>query len=83
MMQVALLGSSTFDVNQVELSSLNLHRAHPVNISVQDINNDGVPDLLLGFRGAEVRLSPQATHARIVGWFKNSRSFVGEAQLSR
>jgi hypothetical protein len=83
MMQVALLGSSTFDVNQVELSSLNLHGAHPVNISVQDINNDGVPDLLLGFRSAEVRMSPRATHARLVGWLKNSRSFVGEAQLSR
>jgi hypothetical protein len=83
MMHVALLGSSTFDVNQVELSSLNLHGAHLASISVQDVNNDGIPDLLLEFRSADVHISPQATQLRLTGWLKNSRSFVGEAQLSR
>jgi len=61
----------------VELSSLNLHGAHPVDISVQDVNNDGIPDLLLEYRSADVHISPRATHVRLTGWLKNSRSICG------
>jgi hypothetical protein len=80
--QVALLGSSTFDASQVDQLSLSLHGASPVNISLQDVNNDGIPDLLLEFRGSDVGISPRAMRVRLTGWLKNSRSFVGEAQLA-
>src|SRR5260370_22508762 len=80
--QLALPGSSTFDVSQVDLASLTLHGAHATNVSVEDVNGDGVPDLLLEFPTADVQISPQATHVRLSGWLKNSRSFVGEVQLS-
>ena len=79
--QLALLGSTNFDVNQVELSSLSLHGAHPVTISVEDVNNDGIPDLLLEFHMADAQLSARATRLRLSGWLKNSRAFVGEAEI--
>jgi hypothetical protein len=78
--QLALLGSAAFDANQVDLNSLSLHGAHPASITVSDVNNDGIPDLLLEFQGSEVHVSPRATHVRLTGWLKNSRSFVGEAR---
>ena len=80
--QLALMGSSSFDVSQVDPASLTLHGAHPTNISAEDVNGDGLPDLLLEFPTADVQLSARATHARLTGWLENSRSFVGEAQLS-
>ena len=81
-LQIAVLGSPRLDVNQVELSSLTFHGARPTNISVQDVNNDGISDLLVQFRGSEVRLAPNATRFRLTGWLKNSRTFVGEAEWS-
>jgi hypothetical protein len=80
--QLALLGSVAFDVNQVELSSLNLHGAHPVSISLEDVNNDGIPDLLLEFQVADAQTSARATHVRLSGWLKNSRTFVGETEMT-
>ena len=81
-LQMALAGSASLDVNQVELSSLSFHGARPANITVEDVNNDGIPDLLLQFRRSEVRWPPNAARVRLTGWLKNSRSFVGEAELS-
>jgi hypothetical protein len=77
---LALLGSAHFDVDQVDLSSLSFHGAHPVSVSVQDVNGDGVLGLLLEFNTAKIRISPRATHVRLTGWLKNSRSFVAEAE---
>lgn len=80
--QMALLGSASLDVNQVEPSSLSFHGARPSNIAIQDVNNDGIPDLLLQFQRSEVRLAPYATRVRLTGWLKNSRAFVGEDRIT-
>ena len=80
--QLALLGSANFDVTQVDLPSLSLHGAHPVAIAVEDVNNDGIPDLLLEFHGADAQISPRATHLRLNGWLKNSRTFVVETEMA-
>ena len=82
MVQMALLGSSSFDVSQIEPTSLSFHGARPSDISIQDVNNDGIPDLLLQFRNPDVRLSPSATRVRVTGWLENSRAYVGESELS-
>jgi len=79
---VALLNTDDFDVNQVDLSSLRLHHAKPVSTMLQDVNGDGVPDLVIWFRGSEVQLSTLATRARITGWLKNSQVFVGESDIT-
>ena len=76
--KVALLGSERFDVNQVDVTSLHFHGARPIDVSFADVNDDGIPDLLLGFLGADVHLSPHVTRVRMNGWLKNSRAFMGE-----
>jgi hypothetical protein len=65
-------------VSEVDLSSLRLHRAQPVNTTFRDVNADGKPDLVAEFRGSDVRLAKEATRARIAGWLKNSQAFFGE-----
>lgn len=79
--QVALLGGSTFDVSQVELSSLKFAHAAPLNIVVRDVNADGIPDLLLVFDTSQLKFSATATMGRLSGWLKNSQAFFGEAQI--
>jgi hypothetical protein len=54
--QLVRLGSSVFDVNQVELASLNVEGARPYDVSVQDVNNDGILDLVLLLHESEIRL---------------------------
>jgi hypothetical protein len=76
--KVALLGSERFDVNQVDVTSLHFHGARPIDVSFADVNDDGIPDLLLEFLSADVHLSPHATRVRMTGWLKNSRAFTGE-----
>jgi FG-GAP repeat len=49
---VAQLGSEHLDVNLIDQSSLRFHGAKPSSIQVTDVNNDGIPDLLLGFPSA-------------------------------
>jgi hypothetical protein len=78
---VALLATGDFDPHQVDLSSLYFHHAKPVNTWFEDVNNDGMPDLVMQFRGSEVRLSKQATKAHLTGWLKNSQAFVGERDI--
>jgi hypothetical protein len=78
--QVVLLGLAEFDVNQIEPSSLNLHGARPTAIFIEDVNGDGIPDVLLQFRGGDVHLSTNVTGVRLIGWLKNSRRFVAEAK---
>ena len=79
---VALLATDDFDVKEVDLSSLQFHGARPVNTWFQDVNGDGVPDLVIQFLGAQVRLSKNATRAHLTGWLKNSQAFVGEEKVT-
>jgi hypothetical protein len=78
MVQVALLGDPAFDVSQVDVSSLKFIGAAPVRTTELDVNADGIPDLLLTFDAAKLRLSPDSSTGRLSGWLKNSQAFVGE-----
>ena len=75
---VALLGSSDFDVGEVELASLEFHGAQLVGSMIQDFDGDGKPDLLATFEMRKMKLHPSATSARLSGWLKNSQVFIGE-----
>ena len=79
--QVALLGDRTFDVSQVDLSSLKFAGTPPINATSRDVNADGVPDLLLSFDKAKLKLTPHSTIGRLSGWMKNSQAFSGEQQI--
>jgi len=52
-----------------------------VSTSLPDVNGDGLPDLLVTFEMAEVKLVPQARSARLTGWLKSSQAFVGEDKI--
>jgi hypothetical protein len=79
--QVVLLGNADFNVNDVDLTSLNFHGARAMSREFRDVNNDGIPDLVIRFRGPETRLSQLATKGRLSGWLGNSRAFVGENEI--
>jgi hypothetical protein len=79
--RVALLGADRFDVNDVDTSSLALHGAKAIGVSIQDINNDGKPDLVATFDSASVKVHPRASVARVTGWLKNSQAFFGEDKI--
>jgi hypothetical protein len=57
LVRLVIFGGSGFDVNEVDPTSLELHRAKPVSLQIQDVNNDGVADLIAGFRLSDVRLA--------------------------
>jgi len=79
--RVALLGATNFDVSQVDTSSLVFHGAKALGVATDDVNHDGIPDLVATFDSAEVKLHPQATVARLAGWTKNGQSFSGEDNI--
>jgi hypothetical protein len=56
MIPVALFGSAGFDVTQVDVSSVVFAGAHAANYSLQDINGDGIQDMILQFRTQETNL---------------------------
>jgi hypothetical protein len=76
--RVALLGVANFDASQVDTSSLAFHGAKALSVVTEDVNHDGIPDLVATFHSSEVKLQPHATVARLTGWTKNGRSFSGE-----
>jgi hypothetical protein len=77
---LALLGAPNLDVSQVDLASLSADGARPFAVSVEDVNNDGIPDLVLQLRKSDIRLPWYSTRVHLTGWLKNSRSFVGETE---
>jgi len=78
---IALMGADDLNVSQVDVSSLRFHGARPMSTSVTDVDKDGKSDLFVTFNMADVKLDPKAKTARLTGWLKNSRVFVGEAQI--
>jgi len=81
-LRVALPGTDNFDVCEVEPSSLDLHGAKPLSISLEDVNGDGKLDLVAIFDMANVRLNMQAKTARLTGWLKCSQAFIGEDRIT-
>jgi hypothetical protein len=79
---VALLATDDFDPTQVDVTSLNFHGAKPVSVTLRDVNGDGMLDLVIEIPGNDVRLSRNATRARLTGWLKNSQAFVGEERVT-
>jgi hypothetical protein len=76
--RVAVLGTDGFDVTQVDTSSLRFHGASAVDTSVQDVNSDGRPDLVVTFNTSALKLHAKASVARLTGWLKNGQAFYGE-----
>jgi len=79
---IALLGSSSLDVRDVEPASLRFHGAGALRTEISDVNNDGRPDLMIAFDQATVRLDPRTRTGRLTGWLRSSQVFVGEDRVT-
>jgi hypothetical protein len=79
---VAILGSSSLDVTQIDPSSLRLHGVEPLNTSVIDVNADGQLDLVATFDTSQLHLPPQAVTIRMTGWMTNSQRFWATAPVT-
>ena len=67
---VAVLGSPTLDVLTIDPLSVRLHRTAPVKSDegathrIEDVNADGLPDLIVWFSARELRLADHETSVR-------------------
>ena len=75
------MGADHLDVSKVDVSSLRFHGAMPLSTSLQDVDSDGKPDLLVTFDMADMKLDTRAKLARLTGWFTSSQNFVGEDKI--
>ena len=78
---VAILGDATFDVTEVDPTSLSFAAAAPLNVVIRDVDGDGIPDLVMEIDMSKLKLGPRARAARVSGWLKNTQAFFGEARI--
>jgi len=69
---VAILGSDTFDVSDVNVASLVFGPAsaaplHPNALHLEDVNDDGFTDLVTHYRTQQTGIAPGQTQACITG----------------
>ena len=81
--RVMIHGTKDLDVAHIEESSLTFHGAKPLSVEVKDVDGDGTPDLVLRFRRADARLSPNAKYMSVRGWLKSSQAFSGTVDLAK
>ena len=81
---VAILGSDDFDVNDIDLSTLSLDGATPKqkgnseNVgSFEDVNADGLTDLLLHFDLGELNVAGSATELTLAGLLSDGTALTG------
>jgi len=77
---VAILGSATFDVTTVDVSSVGFGPAgaNPVRTgSLEDVNGDGFLDLVLHFRQQDTGLAPGNTQACLTATLIGDGNIMG------
>jgi hypothetical protein len=79
---ITIPGTGSLDVNQVDVSSLNLHGLKPLSATMVDVNGDGRLDLVLTFDTAQLHLGLQKKEIRLGGWLKNSQRFAATAPVN-
>ena len=78
---VAILSTSTFDATKVNSLTVRFGRtgteAAPVHFSLQDVNGDGLPDLVLQFKVQSTGLQPSDSQATLMGRTMDGTPFRG------
>lgn len=72
---VYVLGSATFDVNQIIPETVALGGAHPFLAFTRRVNRDPFPDRVFVFKGNEIHLPPGLTNAVVTGRLTNGTMF--------
>lgn len=75
LIRASVLGSSGFNVANIDPNSVTLGGAHPVFSFDRFINNDEWPDATFVFRGTDVHLPPGWTEATLSGNLTDGTSF--------
>jgi hypothetical protein len=76
---VALLSSLSFDATAVDRRGLLFAGVPPLNIGrgIEDVNGDGLPDIVLHFDTQRMNLPPGATEACLTGQTPSGQEFIG------
>ncbi len=77
---VAILGTATFDVSDVDVSTLTFgpggaSPTHAAGGHIEDVNGDGIPDLVSHYRTQETGISPGNEQACVSGALLNGTRF--------
>ena len=80
---VAILGSDTFDVSDVDPATVDFEGASPVKWAIEDANGDGYLDLVLKFKTQDITgLFPGDTVAQLTGELTGGQPFQGEGPVN-
>lgn len=76
---VALLSTPTFDATTVDPNSVKFgpNGASPVHTSIEDVNGDGIPDLMFQFNTAQTGIAAGDTQACLTGKTTSGLNIVG------
>jgi hypothetical protein len=76
---VAILSTPTFNATTVDASSVKFgpNGASPVHTSIQDVNGDGIPDLILQFNTTQTGIVAGNTQACLTGNTTSGLSIMG------
>jgi hypothetical protein len=72
---VAVLGSATFDVTTINVTTLMFEGASPVHWAYEDVNQDSFTDLVSHYRTQETNLTSGSTSGTISGQLTNGLFF--------
>jgi DNA-binding beta-propeller fold protein YncE len=74
---VAILGSQSFNVVDVDVSTVSFAGALPEKFAYEDVNSDGLIDLVFHFRTQHLQLTSSSTEAILIGKLRDGRSITG------
>jgi len=74
---VTILSSSGFNVVDVDVNTVKFAGASPERFVYEDVNSDGVPDLVFFFRTQELNLNISTTEATLTGKLRDGGSVTG------
>ena len=74
---VAVIGSESLDASSIDGSTVSFAGADAVQYSLEDVNNDGVLDLVCHFNTQDLELNSDSTTASLTGSTYSGDAFAG------
>jgi sugar lactone lactonase YvrE len=74
---VAILSDPSVNVVDVVVDTVKFAGASPVKFAYEDVNGDGVADLILHFQTKELQLTSSSTDATLTGQLRSGESITG------
>ena len=74
---VAILSTSTFNVVDLDVNTVKFAGASSEKFRYEDVNSDGLTDLVFRFRIDDLELNPCSTQATLTGNLRNGQPFSG------